>query len=73
MPTLRTRIKYRGPLVSAPQLQFPEHQLRVVTLRTLFAGELLRVCDGLRDFEGGEVVALALEGRWVVGAAGGCG
>ena len=45
----------------------------MMALRTLLVGDLLRVGDGLRDLEGGEVVALALEGRGVVGAAGGCG
>jgi hypothetical protein len=44
----------------------------VMALRTFFVGELLRAGDGLRNLEGGEVVMLALEGRWVVGAAGGC-
>jgi hypothetical protein len=34
----------------------------MMALRTLFVGDLLRVGDGLRDLEGGEIVALALEG-----------
>lgn len=73
MPTLRTSIKHRRPLIRTPQLHLTELQLRMIALRTLLVGGLLRVGDGLRDLEGGEVVALALEGRGVVGAAGGCG
>jgi hypothetical protein len=72
MPTLGTSIKHRRPLISAPQLHLAELQFRMMALRTLLVGDLLRVGDGLRDLEGGEVVALALEGRGVVGAAGGC-
>jgi hypothetical protein len=71
--TLRTSIENRRPLVGAAQLHFTEHQLRMMALRTLFVGGLLRVGDGLRDFEGGEVVAFALESGWVVCVAGGCG
>jgi len=73
VPALRTSIKHRRTLISAPQLHLAELQFRMMALRTLLVGDLLRVGDGLRDLEGGEVVALALEGRGVVGAAGGCG
>ena len=73
MLTLRTSVKHRRPLVGAAQLHLTEHQLRMMTLWTLFVGGLLRVGDGLRDLEGGEVVAFALERGRVVGVAGGCG
>lgn len=72
MLTLRTSIEHRGPLIRTPQLHLAELKLWMMALRTLLVGELLRVCDGLGDLEGGKVVALALEGRGVVGAAGGC-
>ena len=73
MLTLRTSVKHRRPLIRTPQLHLTEHQLRMMALRTLFVGGLLRVGDGLRDLEGGEVVAFALERGRVVGVAGGCG
>lgn len=73
MLTLRTSVKHRRPLIRTPQLHLTEHQLRMMALRTLFVGGLLRVGDGLRDFEGGEVVAFALESGGVVCVAGGCG
>ena len=80
MLTLRTSVKHRRPLIRTPQLHLTEHQLRMMALRTLFVGGLLRVGDGLlrvgdglRDFEGGEVVAFALERGRVVRVAGGCG
>jgi hypothetical protein len=71
--TLRTSIENRRPLIRTPQLHLAELHLRMMALRTLFVGELLRVYDGLRDLEGGKIVALALEGRGVVGAARGRG
>lgn len=71
MPTLRTSVENRRSLISAAQLHLAELQLRMTALRTLFVGDLLRVGDGLRDLEGGEVVAFALESGRVVGAAGG--
>lgn len=71
VPTLRTSIKNRRSLISTPSLHFPKHHLRIMALRTLFSGSLLRRRDFLGDLKRSEVVALALKSRWVVGWSGG--
>lgn len=65
--TLRTRVEDRGSLIGATHLSLAELHLGVVALGTFFVGVLLCARNVLGDRKRGEAIALALEGRGIVG------
>lgn len=60
MPTLRTSIEDRTPLIRTTHLHLAELHLRMMALRAFLIDDLLGGCDLVRNLESGEVVALAL-------------